>query len=178
MFEIGRYVVYRAEGVCRISDIRVERFGALPDRTYYILTPLNDEKSTVFVPVDNGELVGMMRPLLSAEEISGLAEKLKGKTLEWIPNSRARSAYYRELLAGGNREDLIRLVNTLTAHEETTAASRKKTSSTEEYFLRTAIKMLYREFSVTAGLRAEEDILPLLRGELGIKEKENADLSR
>ena len=147
----------------------MERFGVLPEKEYYILTPLSDEKSTVFVPVDNEELVGMMRPLLSAEEIRELAEQLRGETLEWIPNSRARSAYYRELLAGGDRKDLIRLVNTLISHGEEAAANRKKTSSTEEYFLRTAVKMLYREFSVTAALGAEEDILPLLRGELAVK---------
>ena len=74
MFAVGSFVVYRAEGVCRISDIKAESFGVIGSKeNYYILTPLNDEKSTVFVPVANETLVGMMRPLLSAEEITALA---------------------------------------------------------------------------------------------------------
>ena len=70
MFEIGSYVMYRAEGVCKISDIRDESFGAIGGQEkYYILSPLNDDKSTVYVPMGNDALLGMMRPLMSAEEI-------------------------------------------------------------------------------------------------------------
>ena len=51
MYEIGSYVIYRAEGFWKISDIRTESFGAIGGQEkYYILSPVNDEKSTVFVP--------------------------------------------------------------------------------------------------------------------------------
>ena len=57
MFEIGSYVAYRSEGVCVISDIRAETFGA-PNNSelYYILTPVRHTQSTLFVPVKNENL--------------------------------------------------------------------------------------------------------------------------
>lgn len=172
MFEIGGYVIYRSEGVCKISDIRKESFGALGGQgLYYILSPLNDEKSTVFVPVDNEALLAMMRPLMSAAEICRLAEELREERLEWIQDSRARSSYFRELLARGDRNDLIRLVHTVTAHKEEVLAKGKKVATTEEALLKRAIHMLYEEFAVTTDLGQEDDVLPLLRGEIEVGSK-------
>ena len=166
MFEIGSFVVYRAEGVCRISDIRVESFGALGgEESYYILTPNNDEKSTVYVPMSNERLVGMMRPLLSAEEIGETVSELRASRVEWVEESRARNARFREILSLGDRRDLIVLANTLA--ERAVLASRgevKKLTGGDENTLRRACRMLYEEFSMTTSL-TEEQILPLLTGD-------------
>ncbi len=92
MFKIGSYVVYRSEGVCVVSDIRTVSFGALGSTEYYILTPISDKKSTVFVPVHNEALTSQMRGLLNAEKFSELIEECRGKTLEWTADgSAARS---------------------------------------------------------------------------------------
>ena len=172
MYEIGSYVIYRAEGVCKISDIRTESFGAIGGQEkYYILSPVNDEKSTVFVPLGNDVLLGMMRPLMSAEEICQLAEELRDRRLEWIPESRARNTMFRELLAVGDRRELIVLVNTVVEHMEATVAAGKKPGSTDENALRRARRLLYEEFSATTDIGGEEDVVPLLRGELTVRNK-------
>ena len=83
MFEIGGYVIYRSEGVCVISDIRYENFGgSSKGEKYYILNPLNDRKSTVFVPVENDKLVGMMRKLLSASDIEEMVTELREERMD------------------------------------------------------------------------------------------------
>lgn len=65
MYEVGGYVSYRSDGVCKIIDIRKENFGVVgKDTLYYVLSPVSDEKSTFFVPVDNEALVSMMRKVL------------------------------------------------------------------------------------------------------------------
>ncbi len=172
MFAVGSYVVYRAEGVCRISDIRVESFGAIGAKeNYYILTPVNDEKSTVFVPVANELLVGMMRPLLSVEEVCRLTEELRDCRMDWIEEGRARNARFREILALGDRKELIVLANTVSEHMDEMIARRKKPNATDENALKRAKKLLFEEFSATTDLASAEDVLPLLRGELTVARK-------
>ena len=175
MFEIGSYVSYRAEGVCVICDIREERFGALGDAAkYYILSPVGDEKSTVFVPMENEELLSLMRPLLSAEEILSLVSELRDERLEWIEESRLRNLKFREILSLGDRKQLIVLVNTVAEHNELVLSLGKKVGSTDENALYRAKAMLFEEFSMTTDLRLPEEILPLLRGERTLSSKELA----
>lgn len=173
MFEIGSYVSYRAEGVCVIVDIREERFGALGGTAkYYILSPIGDEKSTVFVPLDNENLVSMMRPLLSAEEILAMVEELREERMEWIEESRLRNLRFREILSCGDRKQLIVLLNTVVEHSEMIRELGKKVGSTDENAMYRAKTMLFEEFSMTTDLCDVEEILPLLRGERTLKARE------
>ena len=172
MYEIGSYVIYRAEGVCRISDIRTESFGAIGEaESYYILSPVNDERSTLFVPLGNDVLLGFMRPLMSAEEICCLAKELREKRLEWIPESRVRNVRFRELLSVGDRREMIVLLNTVAERMAEMRAAGKKPGSTDENAFRRARRLLFEEFSATTDIGTEEDILPLLRGELTLRNK-------
>ena len=169
MFEIGSYVMYRAEGVCKISDIRDESFGAIGvQEKYYILSPLNDEKSTVYVPMGNNALLGMMRPLISAEEICRMVLELKDERLEWIPDSRARNTAFRELLSRGDRRELIVLLHTIWEQIE----GGKRPTGSDEAAIKRAKKLLYEEFSITTDLASEEAVESLLRGEFTVGNKE------
>ncbi len=173
MFEIGGYVSYRAEGICKITDIRKEYFGSVGSgEEYYILTPLNDPKSTVFVPIANEKLVGMMRKLLSPREIQALVEELREKRLPWISDSRARNNQYREILSLGDRKDLILLIHSVCDYRNEMTAAGKKPNSTDENACKRAVKMLFDEFSATTDLVSEEDILSLLKGTLEVKERQ------
>lgn len=166
MFEIGSYVIYRSEGVCLISDIRNENFGAMggADR-YYILTPLNDPKSTVFVPVSNERLVSMMRPMLSAEEIVRLCRELTDARLEWIAESRARNTRFRDILAVGDRRELIAMIHTINEHIVATRKKGKKPTGTDENALAKAKRLLLEEFGATTDLGNEAELMELLHGE-------------
>ena len=168
MFEIGRCVSYRAEGVCRITDIREESFGAPNQKTlYYVLTPLQDDRSTVYVPVENEMLTSYMRPLLTAKEIGTLAAELRDQRMEWIPESRVRNNKFREILSAGDRRELIVLLLTLLERAE---QGGKKMSSVDENAARRAKKLLLDEFSVTSDLRTEEELVRFLRGEITCQE--------
>ncbi len=172
MFEIGSCVIYRAEGVCVVSDIRNESFGAIgKEEQYYILTPVNDGRSTVFVPLANDKLVGYMRKLLSADEINAMVEELKDERLEWVVDSRARSVMFREILALGDRRQLCVLVNTVAEKLEQTIAQGRKAGTTDLGTLHKAVTMLYGEFCATTNIDTPEKILPLLRGEIKLAEK-------
>ena len=163
MFEIGGYVIYRSEGVCVVSDIRYENFGgSSKGEKYYILSPLNDRKSTVFVPVENEKLVGMMRGLLSASDIEKMIAELRDERLEWIADSRGRGNRFKEILAIGDRRELIVLANTVREKIEATKADGRKPCATDINALRKAEFLLFEEFSATLEIGTVNDISDLL----------------
>ena len=172
MFKIGSYVSYRSEGVCVVSDIRDESFGTIgTSEKYYILTPVNDMKSVVFVPVANERLVGYMRPLMSAGEITQMLDELRDVRMDWITDSRARSAAFREVLSLGDRRQLVVLVNTVSEKIAELTAAGRKVGSTELGALSRAEKMLYDEFSATTDISSSDKIIPLLIGKLSLNDK-------
>lgn len=172
MFKIGSRVVYRSEGVCVVSDIRSESFGMIGrEEDYYILTPVSDNKSTVFVPVNNEKLVAYMRALMSAEEITEMISELREQRMDWIAESRARNAAFKEVLALGDRRQLIIMLNTLAEKTEEIKAAGKKISTGDLNVLRRAEKLLYDEFSATTDIACAKDIIRLLRGELTLNDK-------
>ena len=172
MFEIGSRVVYRAEGVCVISDIRSESFGSIgKSEKYYILTPIGDKKSTVFVPINNECLVGYMRELMSAEKIEQMLCELRDERMEWIVDSRARNAVFREILSLGDRRDLVVLVNTVWEKIEEQRLAGKKPGSTDLGALAKAERLLYEEFAATTDIGSQENVMGVLRGEIRLRNK-------
>ena len=165
MFAIGTYVIYRAEGVCVISDIRKEIFSTLNKETeFYILNPINDRKSVVYVPCDNEALTNMMKPLLSADEITSLAATLKDERMELAPETRVRSSQYRDAFATGDRRALILLINTVNELVAKTEATGKKVGSTDSGALERAIRYLYDEFSYTSDISDHAELIDIIQG--------------
>ncbi len=163
MFNIGSYVSYRSEGVCKISDIRKENFGVIgKDTLYYVLTPLTDEKSVFFVPVDNDNLVSMMRKLLDAEEITSLVKHVTSQDTEWIENSKLRINHFREIFAAGEREELIRLIHTVKLHTQLNDTNGKKSYITDINAMKRAARILFDEFSMMLDLKTPDEVIDFI----------------
>ena len=172
MFKKGDRVVYKAEGVCKISDVRIENFGAIgSNQTYYVLTPLREGNSTFFVPVDNERLVGYIRRLLSAEEITALAEELREERFEWIPDPRLRSTTFKDMLSRGDRRELIVLYNTVVDRLQELRQIEKKAGSTELSTVERTERMLYAEFAETTDISSPSQIRAVLSGAITLGSK-------
>ena len=161
-YEIGSYVIYRAEGICDIVDIRREAFAGGEKADYYILSPRNDPNSLLYVPVDNERLTSMMRPLLSEDEIRELISELRGERLEWIDDSRARNAKFKEILSEGDRRSVLVLLNTVRERIAMNDAIGKRSGTTDTSALSRACKLLRDEFSVAIPMGTEEQLFALL----------------
>ena len=59
-------------------------------KNYLVLKPLNGDKSTFYVPVDNENLLSKMRKLLSEDEINQLIDSMPTEKILWINNERER----------------------------------------------------------------------------------------
>ena len=158
MFEIGSYVSYRADGVCKIVDIREESFGTLSSGAlYYVLAPKNDEKSVFFVPLENEALLSVMRPILSADEIKELFFEVSKRDREWIDNAKSRGNFFKRILSTGDRTEIVYLLMILATYFE-----EKKTCATDEFARKRASQMLFDEFSMSMELASPNDILTLV----------------
>ncbi|MEE1279403.1 MAG: CarD family transcriptional regulator [Oscillospiraceae bacterium] len=146
MFKIGDVVVYSTAGVCRIEEISPKTFGALKT-DYYVLRPLIQTASTVFVPVENERLTCKMHPILSQEEF--LKVFCAAKKREPIrPDSESeRREKFTEILESGNRETLILMVYDLNNLKTEQQQCGRRLHLADERLLNSAQNLLFEEIS-------------------------------
>jgi len=162
MFAINSCVIYNSYGICKITDIRKEKFFG-EEKDYYILKPLNNESSTYYVPVDNGSLPIKMKYILTKEEISELIKVIPDEKTKWIPDDRLRSQKFKELLLLNDRKDLIQLIRTLYTRKQEQVAIGKKLMSVDEGVLAKAEKILFDEFALVLNIQPDEVVPYILQ---------------
>lgn len=173
MYKIGTYVSYRSEGVCVVTEIKNQSFGSGNEaKNFYVLSPINDVNSKIYVPTDNDSLVSQMQPLCSADDVNALADRLREQRMEWINESRPRNNALRTIIAEGNRERLILFVNTALDRIPLLEEQGKHLTQGDELMLKKAIRMLVDEFSVTTDISSEEALIAVLLGKTKCKSKE------
>ena len=151
MFSTGEHVIYGTHGVCKITEITSMPFGN-ENREYYVLSPINEPKSTIFVPVDNELLLSQMRPVLTKKEIDDLLESVVPGAVEWIVSDSERKAFCTSIIKSGDRMAMINMIEMLYNHQEEMKSQKKHFHVTDERFLRDAEKLLHDEFSFVLGI--------------------------
>lgn len=76
MFNAGDKVIYPLQGVAEVESIEARMILGTEQRQYYILKILNNN-TTIMVPVDNAEDVGL-RELITPEEVEKVVDILRG----------------------------------------------------------------------------------------------------
>ena len=115
-YQKGEYIRYACNGVCLVDDVRLDRLTKKePPKEFYILKPVSNPASTLFVPTGNATLVAKMSRLPDREELDALILATREEPLDWIDDRKIRLAsciYHR-------REDLIAAGKKLGASDET-----------------------------------------------------------
>lgn len=122
------------------------------------MKPLNGDKSTFYVPVDNENLLSKMRKLLSEDEINQLIDSMPNEKILWINNERERKERYRQIIADGNHSELIRMIKAIHLEKKDREEKGKKLHISDERFLKEAEKILYDEFQYVLNL-SEKDVM-------------------
>lgn len=155
MFKVDDIVTYGMNGVCKIVGTEEKNLlGTKKD--YLVLKPLSSDKSTYFVPVDNENLMGKMKRLLSEEEIKLLIASVpEGKSL-WIDSERERKEYYKKILTDSNHLELMQMINSIYIEKEEREKKGKKLHMSDERFLKDAEKILYDEFQYVLNISGQD----------------------
>lgn len=162
-YKVNDTIMYDARRVCRITEISTKSVKG-NSVEYYILKPLYDEKAVLFVPVDNEVAVAKMRPLLSAGAIYGLFEAMPEKDTLWIDDENARRARYKNILAEGDRTELLNLIRTLHTRQQT-RRSKGQLPSAGDNFMKEAERVLHEEFVHVLDIEHNE-VLPFILGQI------------
>ena len=135
MFEVGDYLIYGLNGVCRVEAVGTMEMSGMPkDRLYYTLIPVYQSGCRLFTPVDNVKTV--IRPLVSREEALAYIDRMPEAETIWIPDEKRRETLYKEVVRKCDPAEWIRIIKTL--------------------FLRIAEENLYGEFAMALDMTKEE----------------------
>lgn len=171
-FHKEEYVVYAGTGICVIDDIRTL---SLPnpgnDRLYYVLRPLSNPHSTLYIPCDNDTLVSKMRYVLTKAEIDRLLLDIKDRKMVWIEDKNARSDYFHKILSAGNQQELLLLVGSIYLKKQERASAGKKLPFSDENILKTTERLVSEEFAFSLQIPVEK-VNHYIQEKLGICSEE------
>ena len=144
MYQVGDYLVYGMEGVCRVEDVSSPKFTGMPkDRLYYTLAPVGKTDS-IYIPVDTQ--VYMRRPL-SREAVLALLETVPDVPVysDLPADTRLLSSRYQEIIATHDCTELLRLYKTIWCKQQVLAGSRRSLSVTDMRYWKQAENLLLSE---------------------------------
>ena len=161
MFCVGQTVLYGSNGVCMVDDVTEKRIGKTKMQ-YYVLKPLCNNTSTLFVPTANQQLVSKMRRILTEDEAEAVLRDLP-PCGDWNDNKQERSEQFRAIITEGSCVELIRLIRLVRTHEQEQLAGGKRLHITDERFLKEAEKMICEEFSLVLHISRDEVLERILQ---------------
>ncbi len=160
MFKIGDKVTYGTVGVCEISDITEnELTGEL--REYYVLRPVDTDKSTIYVPVLNEKLTSRMRKIPSEKELKSIMSQSKKEKLDWIDNNFERNDEFHAILSDGDIKENIKLLRALNLRANELQKIGKHLPKADERIFKECSKLVCSEISLILSMENSE-ILPLV----------------
>lgn len=153
MYSIGDVVMYKNIGVCEIVDI-VERENYDSIEEYYTLKPMNDDRSTIFVNVNNKKV--MMRYLLPANEVEAILSGIEDIDGYYCDNDRERDLHLKELINSGVTTCWVEAIKGLYERRLERNKKGKDLSQVEERMFKTAEKLFYSEVAYTLDIPYNE----------------------
>lgn len=154
MFAVGDVVLHTSQGVCRVDDIRDEKFSGMR-RTYYVLLPVEDNgKSTTYVPVDAPK--SPIRKLLTEEQIREVIHISMNETTDWIDNNNVRKSAFTEILRSDDISRILSLMVCLYKRREKVLSQGKKFPVVDERIMTEAERKIHQEFSYTLSIAAKD----------------------
>lgn len=155
MFEKGEYVVRGRNGVCRVTDVTTLNFGEVDKkRRYYVLTPVYQQTSKIYVPVDTQD--GSLRRILTKDEIMRLIDSIPEIGTIEIGNEKMCEELYRNSMQEPGCEGYVKVLKTLYLRRQKRQESGRKESAVDGKYQRMAEESLYGEIAVALGISREE----------------------
>lgn len=161
-FKIDDTVMYGNCDICKIEDIRNEKFSN-QEQLYYVLKPVYDERSTIYCPVESEQI--KLRRLLTRDEVNELIASMPDTETEWIDNDQERKQRFNDLLRNGDHAQLVKLLKTLYANREMKLSEGKKFYAADERVMKEAEKIVHSEIAHVLDISLE-DVAPFITGKL------------
>lgn len=147
MYELGEYVVYGNNGVCKVDSIGpLSMDSANKDRIYYTLSPLYSNGSTVFTPVDSANT--KLRPIISKSQADQLLDEMEEIDLLDVDNDKKREEVYKEAYKTYECREWVKIIKTSYLRKQKRLQEGKHATSSDEKYLHLAEESLYGELAI------------------------------
>lgn len=161
MFQVGDYVIYGYEGVCRVTAVGHPQVPGLNQmREYYLLEPVG-HGGQVYTPVDTKTV---MRPVHTRQWVQTLLDSAADCPVPSdVPaDPRKAAEYYRSVLQQQDCVKSLSLYRLFLERQKRQAAARKALSVTDLRFMKQAEETLCSEIGFALELSTPQ-ALQLLR---------------
>lgn len=155
MFDIGDYIVYGHNGICKVEDItHPDLAGADEKKLYYVLIPEKTKDSRLFCPAENDRVT--LRKIVNAKEAKDIIKE--SETIEplVITNEKLRDDSYKTVMKGCDLREWVQLIKTLLNRKQERENSGKKITATDERYLKLASDGLLAELSIAMDVSKDE----------------------
>ena len=155
MYEIGQYIIYGCEGVCRVEKIGpVEVKGAQKGVDYYTLSSLY-QHGRIYVPVDSPVF---SRPVMTRQEAKLLIEDIPNIPYEIFENNNPRllGEHYQGYLKSNDCRELLKLIRAIRAKRLAAAEKGRKLGQVDERSYKQAEDKLHGELAVSLDIPVED----------------------
>lgn len=155
MFEIGEFIIYGPQGVCKVADIGYMDLPGIPrDRLYYTLEPCHVLGGKVFTPVDNKKAI--IRPIISREKAMELIDDMENIETLWVADERKREFAYKEAIRKCDCRELVKIIKTTYLRKKSRTAAGKRVTAGDEKYLHMAEENLYGELAIALDMEASK----------------------
>ncbi len=155
MLKLHDTVMYGTTGVCTVQKVEEKKIGKVL-RKYYVLKPMAQSTSTVFVPADNEGLLYKVRPVLTVSEINEMVASLAVQPDCWVENDADRKAYFTEIVSSGDRLKSLCMIKSISNRQKELSQKGKRLHIVDERIYREAIRLINDEFSYVLKINADE----------------------
>lgn len=155
MYQVGQYIVYGFEGVCRVEAIGpVDIKGARQDVDYYTLTTVY-QNGKLYIPVDSG---AYSRPIISREEAMQLIADIPNVPADIIEinNVRLLTERYQASLKSNDCREWVKLIRSIHTKGLKAAEKGRRLGQVDERCRKQAEEKLHAELAIALDIPVKE----------------------
>jgi len=155
MFEVGEYIIFATNGVCKVEAVgKLEMNNVSEEKLFYTLTPIYAPETKVFTPVDNDKVI--MRPVLSREEAWALINDIINIEAISVADDKSREEIFKEAIKKCDCRELVKIIKTLYLRKQARLRAGKKAASCDERYFKMAEGNLYEELALALEIDKNE----------------------
>jgi len=155
MYKVGDAIVYSSKGIFTISDVKKVFFSGKREE-YYILTPVFDNNSSVYVPTKNENLTSKMKPVLTKDKVMEVIIEAENKEANWIDDNDERNEEFSEVLTSGDRTRIMLMCKVLHNRKKELVSKGKHLRIADEQAYKNAKSLITNEFAYVLGILPDD----------------------
>ena len=141
---INDAVMHVPEGVCKVTEIIERDLSRYGIRQYYVLVPVYDRGTKIYIPTDAGS--DKMKSLPEKDEVLQTIDNIPDCESVWIDNDKERMESFNKIISRCDYREMMALLHTLRNKHAEKVRTGKKFHSADERIFREAERILFSEF--------------------------------